>query len=364
MAILVTGGAGFVGSHLVERLLADGQGVVCLDNLDEYYSPALKERNLARALKHPRFTLVRGDVRRLPDVERAFGVERLEAVAHLAGRGGVRPSVQDPLLYLDINVAGTIQILEACRRHAIGRLVLASSSSVYGGRTTVPFRESDMVDRPISPYAASKKAAELICHTYSHLYGLSVGCLRFFTAYGPRQRPDMAIAKFARAILEGREITLYGDGTSRRDYTYIEDIVAGIVGALRAPYGYEIFNLGNSETVTLDSLIAVLERVLGRPAQRRYEAEQPGDVPVTCADVTKARAMLGYDPRVSIEEGLARFAAWLREVGETGDGRPETGDGGRATDAARRGTEGGPMAAGSAGDSAQVSGLLSVSPAP
>lgn len=311
MTILVTGGAGFIGSHLVESLLADGIRVICLDDFNDYYAPALKERNLSVALEDPHLTLIRGDIRSTSTLDRAFAEHPLDAVVHLAARAGVRPSLQDPLLYQDVNVGGTIQVMEACRRHAVPRLVMASSSSVYGDRASVPFREDDCVDWPISPYAASKKSAELIGYTYHHLYGLSVSCLRFFTVYGPRQRPDMAIHKFARAILDGREIAVFGDGSTRRDYTFVEDIVAGIRGAVTAEYGYEVFNLGNSETVSLSYLIEVLEGALGRTARRRHEPEQPGDVPITFADVSKAREMLGYSPRVGIEEGLSRFAAWL-----------------------------------------------------
>jgi UDP-glucuronate 4-epimerase len=321
MAILVTGGAGFIGSHLVERLLADDHSVICLDSFDAYYAPSVKERNLREAAANPRFTLIRGDIRHPAELDRAFAAGDVEAVVHLAARAGVRPSLQDPVLYNDVNVSGTIQVLEACRRHGVERVVIASSSSVYGGRSTVPFRETDKVDWPISPYAASKKATELMGYTYHHLYGLSVGCLRFFTVYGPRQRPDMAIHMFARAILEGREISIYGDGCSRRDYTYVEDIVAGILGAIRAPYEYEVFNLGNSETVALCDLIAGLESALGREARRRFQPDQPGDVPITFADISKAREMLGYCPRIDIREGLARFAAWLsaeREAVATG----------------------------------------------
>jgi len=333
MAILVTGGAGFIGSHVVESLLADGTRVICLDDFNDYYAPAVKERNLSAVMDHRLFTLFRGDIRCAAELDRACSAERIEAVIHLAARAGVRPSLQDPILYHDVNVGGTIQVLEACRRHRIPRVVMASSSSVYGDRATVPFREAERVDWPISPYAASKKSAELIGHTYHHLYGLSVSCLRFFTVYGPRQRPDMAIHKFARSILEGREIAVYGDGSTRRDYTYVEDIVAGIRGALAADYGYEVFNLGNSETVSLAYLIEVLEGALGRPARRRHEPEQPGDVPITFADVTKAREMLGYSPQVSIEEGLSRFAAWLlAPPGERAAG-PANGQRGRAPSA-------------------------------
>jgi UDP-glucuronate 4-epimerase len=311
MTILVTGGAGFIGSHLVESLLADGIRVICIDDFNDYYAPALKEKNLSAAMDNSLFTLLRGDIRSAAMLDRACAGRRLDAVVHLAARAGVRPSLQDPILYHDVNVGGTIQVLEACRRHQIPRLVMASSSSVYGDRVKVPFQEEERVDWPISPYAASKKSAELIGHTYHYLYGLSVSCLRFFTVYGPRQRPDMAIHKFARAIVEGREIAVYGDGSTRRDYTFVEDIVAGIRGAVTAEYGYEVFNLGNSETVSLAYLIDVLEGALGRKARRRHEPEQPGDVPITSADVTKAREMLGYCPRVAIEEGLSRFAAWL-----------------------------------------------------
>jgi UDP-glucuronate 4-epimerase len=312
MAILVTGGAGFVGSHLVEELLARGEQVVVLDDFNDYYDPASKERNLAAVAFRPELTLVRGNVAEPDAVEAAFAVAPVRAVVHLAARAGVRPSLLDPLLYERTNVQGTMLLLDASRRAEVERFIFAGSSSVYGADTPVPFREDAPADRPISPYAATKRAAEMACHTYHHLYGLPVTCLRLFTVYGPRQRPDLAIHAFTRDILAAREIQIFGDGSSARDYTYVGDIVDGLLAALDRPepFGYEIFNLGNSHPVVLRDLIRMLEAVLDRPAHVRYVGEQPGDVPLTYADITKARRLLAYSPRVPLAEGLARFAAW------------------------------------------------------
>ncbi|HLJ80879.1 MAG TPA: NAD-dependent epimerase/dehydratase family protein [Ktedonobacterales bacterium] len=312
MAVLVTGGAGFVGSHVVERLIERGEEVVVLDDFNAFYDPAIKERNLAAVLGNPALHVLRGDIADPADVAAAFARAPIRAVMHLAGRAGVRPSVADPLLYARTNSQGTLVLLEESRRAGIERFIFASSSSVYGVTSKVPFVETDPADRPISPYAATKRAAEIACHTYHHLYGLPVTCLRLFTVYGPRQRPDLAIHAFTRDILEGREIRLFGDGSSARDYTYVGDIVDGLLAALDRPepFGYEIINLGNSHPVLLRDLIQTLETVLDRPARLRYVDEQPGDVPLTYADITKARRLLSYAPSVSLAEGLARFAAW------------------------------------------------------
>lgn len=311
--ILVTGCAGFIGSHLVEALLGRGDAVGGLDNFNDYYDPGIKRRNLARAVGHPQFTLWEQDICDASAVRAVFEVFRPEVVVHLAARAGVRPSIQDPNLYHRVNVIGSQHILDACRDFGGPQLVFASSSSVYGGSERVPFREDDPVARPISPYAATKRMNELQAHVYSHLYGLRVTMLRFFTVYGPRQRPDMAIHKFARAILDGRPVTMYGDGSSRRDYTYIDDIISGVLAAIDHPRPYDIFNLGESRTVSLSELIGLLESVLGRRAVVDRQPPQPGDVPMTCADITHARTVLGWEPWTPVEEGLRHFAEWLAD---------------------------------------------------
>lgn len=312
MAILVTGGAGFVGSHLVEALLARGEQVVVLDDFNDYYDPASKERNLAAVAGRPELTLVRGDVAEPKAIGAAFAAAPIRAVVHLAARAGVRPSLLDPLLYERTNMHGTMLLLDASRRAEVERFVFASSSSVYGADTPAPFREDTPADRPISPYAATKRAAELACHTYHHLYGLPVACLRLFTVYGPRQRPDLAIHGFTRRIARDEPIRVFGDGRSARDYTYVADTVAGFLGALdrREPLGYEIVNLGNSHPISLETLIALLQEVIGREAIIERVDEQPGDVPMTFADISKAERLLGYRPKVTIREGLERFYSW------------------------------------------------------
>ena len=315
--VLVTGGAGFIGSHLVERLLAEGDRVVALDNFDEFYNPALKRRNLRKAQAHPRFLLMEGDLREPGLLEGLLQKEKFDAVAHLAARAGVRPSIQNPLLYTDVNIRGTLQVLEACRKSGTRRLVFASSSSVYGNISKVPFSEEDPVGRPISPYAATKRAAELMCHTYHHLYGLDIACLRFFTVYGPRQRPEMAIHHFTRLIHEGKKISLFGDGKTSRDYTYIDDIVDGTLGALSREHGFEIYNLGESRTIELARLVQAIEKQLGRKAVLEYLPAQPGDVEQTFADIRKARERLGYRPHTDLEEGLSRFVRWYLEEGSS-----------------------------------------------
>ncbi|MBI4538230.1 MAG: GDP-mannose 4,6-dehydratase [Gemmatimonadetes bacterium] len=328
MSILVTGAAGFIGSHVCERLLGAGEEVVGLDLFDDYYDPRVKEANVSVARQFRAFTLVRGDVReagclaRLPD--------HVELVIHLAARAGVRPSIRDPLLYQDVNVGGTAVLLEYMRERGIRQLVFGSSSSVYGNTEKVPFREGDSQDSPISPYAATKKAGELLCHVYHHLYGMGVLCLRLFTVYGPRQRPDLAIHKFARLLRAGRSVPMYGDGTTERDYTYIGDLLQGMEGALRylrsSPGVYEVINLGESRTVTLRRMIEVLAEALGvEPEMERLPLE-PGDVVRTYADISKARRLLRYDPCTSFEEGIARFVEWL-EGERTSAARRVAGEG-------------------------------------
>lgn len=311
--ILVTGAAGFIGSHVVERLLERGHGVIGLDNLDDFYDPAIKRRNLARALDASAFELVEGDIRdarvldSLPD--------DVSLVIHLAARAGVRPSIEQPLLYQDVNVRGTQELLEYARRAGVGRFIFGSSSSVYGNAERVPFSEDDPVDRPISPYAATKRAGELICHTYHHLFGLGIVALRFFTVYGARQRPDLAIHKFTRLMAAGEPIQQYGDGTTQRDYTHVRDILQGVEGALsyleREPEAFEIINLGESRTVELSRLIELIADALGVEPRIERLPPQPGDVERTYADIAKARRLLGYDPVIPIEEGIPEFVEWF-----------------------------------------------------
>jgi UDP-glucuronate 4-epimerase len=318
MAVLVTGGAGFIGSHVVERLIARGSEVVVLDDFNNYYDPAIKEHNLAGVAGKQGLHIVRGDVADEAAVAEAFAIRRIRAVVHLSARAGVRPSLGDPLLYERANIRGALLILEQSRREGVERVVFASSSSVYGTTTRAPFTESDAADRPISPYSATKRAAELLCYTYSHLYGLPVTCLRLFTVYGPRQRPDLAIHTFTHSIWTGQPIRVFGDGASARDYTYVDDIVDGMLAALDrpAPLAYEIINLGNSLPVQLSALISLIEGALGRTAVIEQAPEQPGDVQLTYADIGKAQRLLGYRPRVQIEEGIQRFSSWyLREHG-------------------------------------------------
>lgn len=312
MKILVTGGAGFIGSHLCEALLARGEHVVALDNFDPFYDPQIKRANLAGCLASPLFTLAEGDIRDIEQVGEVFADGDFDIIVHLAARAGVRSSMEDPLAYQDVNVRGTMVLLEAARQFEVKKFIFASSSSVYGNNPKVPFSESDCVDFPISPYAATKKACELICHTYSHLYGIDLTSLRFFTVYGPRQRPDLAIHTFTRLIEAGRPIPVFGDGSSRRDYTYIDDIIQGVLAAMDRCQGYRIYNLGHSQPVRLAELIERLELVLGKKAKIDRQPAQPGDVDCTYADVSRARAELGYEPKVRLEEGLERFAAWFR----------------------------------------------------
>jgi len=312
--VLVTGAAGFIGSHLTDALLARGDEVLGLDEFNDYYDPAVKRGNLAGALAQPGFALVEADICDEAALRAAFERFRPEVVVHLAARAGVRPSLQDPNLYHRVNVVGGQHILDACRDFGPSHLVFASSSSVYGGSTAVPFTEDDPVMRPISPYAATKRMNELQAHVYSHLYGLHVTMLRFFTVYGPRQRPDMAIHKFTRNLLRGEPIPVFGDGSTRRDYTYIDDIVQGLLGCVDTPLRYEILNLGESRTTTLAELVEMVARHAGRPAVIDRRPVQPGDVEITYADISRARRLVGYAPRFDMDEGIRRFVAWYRQT--------------------------------------------------
>lgn len=307
--VLITGGAGFIGSHVAERLLARGDAVRVFDNLDPYYDVRLKQANLDRlaAIGKERFTFLRGDLRDAAACRAA--VAGAACVVHLAALAGVRPSIADPARYMDVNVTGTQTLLSQIDDRAVP-VVFGSSSSVYGGNAKLPFAEADNVDRPVSPYAASKKAGELVAYTWSHLRGNKVACLRFFTVYGPRQRPEMAIHQFARLITDGKPVPFFGDGSSRRDYTYVDDIVSGVVAAMATARPYAIYNLGGSATTSLAELVAHLERALGRKAILQRLPDQPGDVPATYADVSLAARELGYRPATPIAHGIERFCAW------------------------------------------------------
>ena len=313
MKALVTGAAGFIGSHLCERLLSEGNIVVGLDNFDPFYSREVKEANIAAASANDKFKLIEGDIRDADCIEGIFEKESVDIIVHLAAKAGVRPSIKDPVAYQDVNINGTVLMLEAAKKYGVKKFVFASSSSVYGNNKKVPFSESDNVDFPISPYAATKKAGELICHTYSHLYDIDMTCLRFFTVYGPRQRPDLAIHKFVKLIEAGEAIPVFGDGSMRRDFTYIDDIIDGVAAAMENCNGYEIYNLGESRPVRLDELIAEIEKTLDKKAIINRLPEQPGDVKQTYADVAKAKEKLGYDPKTEIADGLRKFVKWFRK---------------------------------------------------
>ncbi len=310
--VLVTGGAGFIGSHTVAALLTRGDEVICLDNFNDYYDPARKRKNVAPFQKNPRYRLYEMDIRDAEALEALFAAERPDKVIHVAAMTNVRYSIRHPELYESVNVRGLMNTLEVARRYEVANFVFASSSSVYGTDSPVPFREDAPCDRPLAPYPASKRAGELFCHSYHHLHGLPCTCLRLFTVYGPRGRPDMAPYLFTRWVFDGEPIKMFGDGTSCRDYTYIDDIVAGVVAALDADLPYEIINLGNSHTLTLRDFIDIVEELVGRKAEIVRLPPQPGDVPRTYADVSKARRLLGYDPQTPFVEGMARFVDWYR----------------------------------------------------
>lgn len=311
--ILITGAAGFIGSSLADQLLACGTPVVCLDSFCDFYDPAIKRRNIAEALKQPQYTLVEADLRDRPAVLDVIARHKPVAIIHLAAMAGVRPSIENPDLYTQVNLNGTVNMLDAAVANGVEKFLFASSSSVYGNNPRTPFAESDNVDHPISPYAATKKAGELICHTYHHLYKLPMTCLRFFTVFGPRQRPDLAINKFLRMIHAGKAIPVFGDGSTSRDYTFVADIVQGIRQSLEHCSSYHIYNLGGDHPVTLSQLIATIEKVVGKAAIIDRKPMQPGDVDRTWADLTKARAELGYAPQTSLEEGIAQQWQWLQQ---------------------------------------------------
>jgi UDP-glucuronate 4-epimerase len=310
---LVTGGAGFIGSHVCERLLQGGHSVWAFDDLNSFYDPQLKQRNIReiQALAKP-FEFLQGDITDRAALDELFAGAKFDQVIHLAARAGVRPSLAEPALYQRVNVEGTVNVLEAARHAGVRKITIASSSSVYGVNSKVPFAESDPIFAAISPYAASKLACEALGHVYHHVYGMDIAMLRFFTVYGPRQRPDLAIFKFAKLISAGKPIPVFGDGSSARDYTFVSDTVDGVMACTQKRFGFEIFNLGESQTVTLNRLIEVLEKALGRKAIIDRQPAQPGDVPLTFADITKARAQLGYRPRIKIEEGIGLFIDWFR----------------------------------------------------
>jgi UDP-glucuronate 4-epimerase len=319
--VLLTGGAGFIGSHAAESLLRQGVELTIVDNLDEFYPPAWKRSNLEEIRRTGKYTLEELDICNFEGLREVFRRARPEVVIHLAARAGVRPSIEQPRLYEQVNVAGTVNLLELCREFKVERFVFGSSSSVYGATSRAPFSEDHVELRPISPYAATKLAGEMLCYTYSHLFALPIVCLRFFTVYGPRQRPDLAIHKFTMLLENNKPLPIFGDGSTGRDYTYVDDIVAGILAAMKlelksaageAPF--EVFNLGNSHPVKLSELVELLETATGRKADRQRKPLQPGDVPLTWADVSKAARMLGYRPATRIEEGLQRFVAWYRSV--------------------------------------------------
>ena len=313
--ILITGGAGFIGSHLVDRLIADQNNrVIVVDNFNDFYDPAIKRANIAPHIGRDNFELLESNIADAGAMDDLFARSRFDLVVHLAARAGVRPSLADPLAYEETNVRGTYALLEAARRSGVTRFVFGSSSSVYGVNAKVPFSEDDPIAQPISPYSATKIAGEAACHAFSHLYDMRIVCLRFFTVYGPRQRPDLAIHKFARLIAAGKPLRIYGDGTTRRDYTYIDDIISGVEAAISYDQSqFEIINLGESETVELRELVEVIERAMGKRAILTRQPEQPGDVPVTYANIDKARRLLGYNPQTGIDVGIEKFVAWLKD---------------------------------------------------
>ncbi len=310
--VLVTGGAGFIGSHLTRRLLDRGDAVTVLDDFNDYYDPRKKHANITPFRKHEAYRVVEGDIRDAELVDRLFRERSFDGVVHLAARAGVRPSLAEPILYEEVNCIGTLHLLQAAREHGPEVFVFGSSSSVYGINEKVPFGEDDEVNQPISPYATTKRAGELLCYNYHHLYGLKTSCLRFFTVYGPAQRPEMAIHKFTDLLARGESIPMFGDGSSRRDYTFISDIIDGVEAALDAAFDFEILNLGGAETTSLQDLVHWIAAELDAEPSIEYLPDQPGDVPITYADVTKAGRLLGYAPKVPIRDGLRRFVDWYR----------------------------------------------------
>ncbi|MSR86437.1 NAD-dependent epimerase/dehydratase family protein [Candidatus Woesearchaeota archaeon] len=308
--ILVTGGAGFIGSHVVDALIERGEDVVLVDNFNSYYDPKRKFLNIAPHISHPHFHLAAGNVEDYSFMQALFEKHNIQKVIHLAARAGVRPSIQDPVGYKIANIDGTLNLLELSKKYCVQNFVFASSSSVYGNSTKTPFSETDPADSPISPYAATKRMGELLCRTYNNLFHIPISCLRFFTVYGPRGRPDMAPYIFTDAVSQGKEITLFGNGTSKRDYTYVSDIVSGVIAALDTPLNFEIYNLGNNRMVSLKEFVSLVEDTVGKKALVISKDSFPGDVEITCADISKAEKLLGYHPRVPIEKGMKEFYSW------------------------------------------------------
>ena len=314
MKILITGAAGFIGSHTCESLIKNGNSIIGVDNFDPFYSSKLKELNLEQLSQNSNFRFYKADIRDDKALNQIFSSNQVDVVIHLAAKAGVRPSIESISEYYDVNINGTISLLESMRKNGIKKMLFASSSSIYGNNEKVPFSEDDRVDNPISPYASTKKSGELLCHVYNHLYNFDITCLRFFTVYGPRQRPDLAIHKFTRLIQENKPIPFYGDGSSSRDYTYIEDIVNGISCALNHLEGYKIYNLGESKVITLKKLVEVIETILGKKALLNQLPMQQGDVSRTFADISKARAEIGYNPAYDFETGVKKFVDWFKPM--------------------------------------------------
>ncbi len=313
MQVLVTGGAGFIGSHLCEALLKRGDNITIIDDLNDFYDPKIKQNNLADIRKVREYKFYQCDIRNAKEMREIFLKEAPDAVIHLAARAGVRPSLAAPLLYEEVNVIGTLHLLELCREMPVKNFVFASSSSVYGINSKLPFSENDPIERPISPYATTKRSGELLAFNYSHLYSVPITCLRFFTVYGPRQRPEMGIHKFTRKVFNSETVEVYGDGTSKRDYTYIDDIIEGIIAALDQPKPFAIYNLGDSSPILLSELLDVIEQSIGKKAIRKYLPDQPGDVPATIADISLAKSELGFEPKVPLKTGVKRFVDWYQE---------------------------------------------------
>ena len=323
---LVTGGAGFIGSNLCDYLLKNNHRIIIIDNFNDFYNPQIKRNNITEIknlmkinnITSDNLIIEEGDIRNITFLTKVFSFYKIDVVVHLAAMAGVRPSIIDPLLYHEVNMRGTINLLDLCNKFGINKLIFASSSSVYGNNKKLPFTELDSVDFPISPYAATKKSGELLCHVFSHLYGINVACLRFFTVYGPRQRPDLAIYKFTESILKENEISIYGDGTTQRDYTYIDDIIQGIYKAITwtstGTNKYEIFNLGRSDTIMLKYMIQRLEIEIGIKANKKYLPMQPGDVTITYADITKSKKILEYDPLTNFDNGISKFVKWFKTI--------------------------------------------------
>lgn len=312
MNLLITGGAGFIGSHLCETVLGKNHSVTCIDNFNDYYSPKIKEKNIEKCLKNQNFILFRENITDLNRIKKIFKNKKIDQVIHLAARAGVRESINNPILFEEVNVKGTLNLLELCKENKIKKFIFASSSSIYGENKKIPFSESDATDSIISPYAATKRAAEILCQTYSRLYNINMTCLRLFTVYGPRGRPEMAPYKFTKLVCDGKEVPIFGNGTSRRDYTYISDIVNGILSATNKDFKFEIINLGNSKPIALRELISIIEKTVGKKAKIKEFAHQKGDVSVTFADISKAKKLLKYNPKIDLKQGMRNFFEWYK----------------------------------------------------